>query len=149
MKTIHENNSPVGQHAVKTALAILFVAFLSANVFAQTTQGIRGTVKYFDDLQPVSGANIYLKSLSSIGTFSDAQGEFTFPRPVKSGDVLVFSFLGLKTIEYTVPEQPVAFIEITMEVDPIQMVDEILVEGNKNTTVAVPLKKVRKGKVDN
>jgi CarboxypepD_reg-like domain len=132
----------------RIAIASLFIIFFSAQAFAQNTQTIRGIVKSGDDNQPVPGTNIYLKSLSSVGTFSDANGEFQFPRQLKSGDVLVFSFLGLKTTEYAVPDQPVGSIAITMPIDPIQMVDEILVEGDEPANVVVSTKRIRKTKVN-
>jgi hypothetical protein len=124
--------------------AMLIVLFLSVQAHAQNTQIIRGTVKTVEDNRPLPGANIYLKSLSSVGTFSDAKGEFEFPRPLKSGDALVFSFLGLKTTEYIVPEGPVVSLVIEMEADIIQMVDEILVEEKE--AVVISQKRIRKQK---
>src|SRR6478609_6852688 len=88
---------------VKIAVINLFVIFMGVQTLAQTTQTIRGVVTSADDKQPVPGANIYLKSLSSVGTFSDANGEFEFPRALKPGEVVVFSFIGLETTEYVVP----------------------------------------------
>lgn len=106
----------------------LFVIFMGAQTFAQTAHTIRGVVTFADDKQPVPGANIYLKSLSSVGTFSDANGEFEFPRALKPGEVLVFSFIGLQTTEYVVPEQSQGLVAISMPFDALQMVDDILTE---------------------
>lgn len=135
--------------SMNAAFVSLFVIFISAQVFAQTTAAektIRGIVKSMEDNAAVPGTNIYLKSASSVGTFSDSNGQFEFPRALKTGDVLVFSFLGLKTTEYVVPAESVGSIAIMMPSDPIQMVDEILVEGNESARTATCVKRVRKVK---
>jgi hypothetical protein len=125
-----------------TALVIT----ISTQLHAQHVYVVSGTVTTAEDKQPLPGANIYLKSLSSVGTFSDSKGEFEFPRLLQKGDTLVFSFLGLKTTEYGVPDQPVTSLVIEMEADLIQMVDEILVEGDESSRVALLPKRVRKQK---
>jgi hypothetical protein len=135
--------------SMKAAFVSLFVIFISAQVFAQTTgaeKTIRGIVKSMEDNTAVPGTNIYLKSSSSVGTFSDSNGQFEFPRALRAGDVLVFSFLGLKTTEYVVPVESVGSIAILMPYDPIQMVDEILVEGKESDRAATCVKRVRKVK---
>lgn len=53
-----------------------------------------GTV--FDQSGPLPGANIVLKE-TSIGTISNFDGEFEFPKALKEGDILVVSFLGYAT----------------------------------------------------
>jgi hypothetical protein len=143
MKSKHYTSSTI-YFTLKVVMVSLIVFFVNAQTKAQSRQVIKGTVKTADDKQPLPGANIYLKSLSSVGTFSDAKGEFEFPRLLQKGDTLVFSFLGLKTTEYAVPAQPVASLVIEMEADLIQMVDEILVEGDESSGVALLAKRVRK-----
>jgi len=113
---------------LKIVMINLFVIFMGAQTFAQASHTIRGIVTSADDNQPVPGANVYLKSLSSVGTFSDANGKFEFPRALKAGEVLVFSFIGLKTMEYVVTEQSEGLVAIAMPFDALQMVDEILTE---------------------
>lgn len=122
----------------KWMITSLFIIFLTSQALAQSTQTFRGTVLSADDNQPVPGANIYLKSLSSVGTFSDAKGEFVFPRQLKSGDVIVFSFLGLKTTEYVVTDSQKSYVTIIMPPDPTQMVDDIIVEADEQKSGAVP-----------
>lgn len=145
MKSKHYTSKPA-IYSLKVLMACLIVIFVGTKMNAQSVHVIKGTVKTAEDNQPLPGANIYLKSLSSAGTFSDAKGEFEFPRLLKKGDTLVFSFLGLKTIEYAVPELPVPSIEIEMEADLIQMVDEILVESEEPARVASAQKRIRKQK---
>lgn len=54
-----------------------------------------------DSSGPLPGANIYLKN-TNIGTSTDIDGKFIFPRQLKKGDVLVANFIGLKDKEIVV-----------------------------------------------
>ncbi|WP_171946648.1 carboxypeptidase-like regulatory domain-containing protein [Flaviramulus basaltis] len=49
-----------------------------------------------DETGPLPGANILLKG-TMIGTATNFDGEFEFPKVLKEGDILVFSFLGFET----------------------------------------------------
>ncbi|WP_298533693.1 carboxypeptidase-like regulatory domain-containing protein [uncultured Algibacter sp.] len=49
-----------------------------------------------DETGVLPGTNIVLKD-TSIGTVTNFDGEFEFPKPLKEGDVLVVSFLGYAT----------------------------------------------------
>lgn len=146
MKSKRYIPKPVLLNVLRAAAVSLIVLLLHVQVNAQTTRIIRGTVKTLEDQQPLPGANIYLKSRSSVGTFSDGKGEFEFPRLLQKGDTLVFSFLGLKTAEYAVSELPAASIVIEMEADLIQMVDDILVTDDEPAQVAISNKRVRRQK---
>jgi hypothetical protein len=72
--------------------------------------------------EPIPGVNIYLKG-STAGMATDADGKFEFPQKLNFGDVLVFCFIGFKTEEYKVPNQPNAVVEIQLE-----MYEEIMGE---------------------
>lgn len=52
--------------------------------------------------EPIPGANILLKGTAK-GTTAGADGSFTFPNKLDHGDVLIVSFMGYETLEYTVP----------------------------------------------
>ncbi len=132
---------------VKIVMIHLFVVFMGAQTFAQTSHTIRGIVTSADDNQPVPGANIYLKSLSSVGTFSDANGKFEFQRALKVGEVLVFSFIGLKTTEYVVTDQSEGLVAIAMPFDALQMVDEILTE-DEPAHKSIAQKRLHKGRLN-
>lgn len=60
---------------------------------------VNGTIS--DSSGPLPGANIYLKN-TNIGTSTDIDGKFTFPKQLKKGDVLVANFIGLKDHEIIV-----------------------------------------------
>jgi hypothetical protein len=73
------------------------------------------------------GVNIYLKG-TTIGTFSDANGKFEFPQKLKEGDIIVFRFIGLKTREYSVPNQAKNEIEIILAMDDTEIMGEVVVD---------------------
>ncbi|MEM6718502.1 MAG: carboxypeptidase-like regulatory domain-containing protein [Bacteroidota bacterium] len=86
-------------------VTILLVAIFAFNpAYGQSTsqtRTIKGTVS---DLKgPLEGANVVLKGENQ-GTVTNAKGEFTFPVALKTGDVLVISFLGYEMIEYKIRE---------------------------------------------
>ena len=57
-----------------------------------------------DELGPLAGANVALKN-SNIGVTTNFDGEFTFPKPLEKGAVLIVSFLGFETQEFKVSEK--------------------------------------------
>ncbi|QHI38249.1 TonB-dependent receptor SusC [Kordia antarctica] len=61
---------------------------------AQSGRTIKGIVS--NESGPLDGVNITLKDSNS-GTVTNAKGEFTFPKPLKTGDVLLISYLGYQT----------------------------------------------------
>lgn len=75
---------------------------------------------------PMAGVSIYLKE-SPEGTVTDADGKFEFPRKLKEGDVLMLSFIGYKTMEYTITAETVDQIEIVMSAAYYEMMGKIVV----------------------
>ncbi len=69
-----------------------------------TPQTIKGVVLSMDDSTALDGANIILKG-TGVGTVTDKHGRFVFPKQLKEGDVLLFSFVGQETQEYKIPAQ--------------------------------------------
>ena len=63
---------------------------------------VRGTVS--DSNGPLPGASVYLKK-KKIGVQTDRDGKFTFPKPLKRGDILVVSFIGLDDQEIKVTKK--------------------------------------------
>jgi hypothetical protein len=76
---------------------------------------IRGIVKDESDMA-LPGVNVLLKGHAE-GTTTDAAGRFEFPRKLKEGDVLLFSFIGYDTQEYVVRKNNETVTEITMMMD--------------------------------
>ncbi len=111
MKTLFTSELQIaGQRLWKpTLVLVLFLCFGSTSfntINAQTTTPkasnsvqeniVKGIVT--DENGPLLGVNILLKGTTT-GTFTDEKGAFTFPKALKQGDVLVFSFVGYDTKE--------------------------------------------------
>ena len=99
-------------------VGLLLALCLSA--FAQGG-GVKVTVS--DDMGPVVGADIMIKGTTT-GAMTDLNGVATLP--AKEGDVLVISFVGLKTQEVTVGKS--ASISVMLESDA-EALDETIVVG--------------------
>ncbi len=63
---------------------------------------VSGNVK--DESGVLPGATVLLKG-TTLGTETDFDGNFEFPKPLKEGDVLVFNFVGCKTEEIVVSKK--------------------------------------------
>lgn len=91
---------------------------------------IKGVVKA-EDGEVVPGVSIVRKGTTE-GTITNVDGKFEFPKALNEGDVLVFSFVGYKTIEYAVRGDEAEPIVIMLSTDSIIMgeliVEEIAVE---------------------
>jgi hypothetical protein len=94
--------------------------FFTATLQAQEIE-IKGTVKgkTYDKTALLDGVNILLKSTRT-GTTTNKKGEFTFPKKLKSGDVLVFSYLGLATQNIKIKEDS-SVLNITLVEDDSQI----------------------------
>ncbi len=102
------------------ALSLFFTIFLFSNsTNAQIT--VKGIVKGKTDteIEALNGANIYLTN-KKVATISNRKGEFTFPKKLKIGDVLVFSYLGFVTQKITINANS-TFLNIVLEEDENQM----------------------------
>ena len=109
---------------MKRLLLIAFVLFGSAAMFAQTT--ISGTIS--DATGPLPGANIKV-ARKAVGTSTDFDGKFKIS--ASKGDVLVFRYLGFKTVERTVSNSNV--INVTMSEDS-SVLEEVVVVAYGTTT---------------
>ncbi|NER12833.1 SusC/RagA family TonB-linked outer membrane protein [Leptobacterium flavescens] len=94
---------------------VLFVVMFVSNSFAQNIN-VTGTVTSSSDGSPLPGVNILVVGTTN-GTQTDFDGKYTISASV--GDVLRFSYLGLKTTEVTVGSS--AVIDVQMEEDAEQL----------------------------
>ncbi|MCK5440768.1 MAG: TonB-dependent receptor [Maribacter sp.] len=99
----------------------LIVLFSSMGAYGQST--ITGTISSADDGQPIPGANIVVQGTNN-GTSSDFDGNYIIE--AGSDDVLIFSYLGYKTVTLTIGNQ--TEINLSMEVDA-QQLDAVVVVG--------------------
>ncbi|WP_375240934.1 carboxypeptidase-like regulatory domain-containing protein [Polaribacter sp.] len=91
---------------ILTGIAFSMISFLSiGNIHAQKNNQqkqikklnnitLKGTVSDNNDFLP--GVSVMLEG-SNIGTETNFDGEFTFPKKLQKGDVIVFSYLGYVT----------------------------------------------------
>ncbi|MEZ4792533.1 MAG: SusC/RagA family TonB-linked outer membrane protein [Gelidibacter sp.] len=104
-------------------LALLFPSVL----LSQST--VSGTVTEAASKLPVPGVNIIIKGTST-GTTTDFDGKYSIN--VKTGDVLVFSYVGYLTQELTYTNQTT--LDLAMVEDAAKL-DEVVVIGYGTTTV--------------
>ncbi|MBJ2175037.1 TonB-dependent receptor [Aureibaculum sp. A20] len=95
----------------------LLLAFMVQLTFAQE-KTVSGTVS--DETGPLPGVNILIKG-TTIGTDTDFDGNYSIK--AKAGDVLVFSFVGMQSIQKTVGNNNT--ISIVMQSD--NLLEEVVV----------------------
>lgn len=88
---------------------------MRSDVAMMVDHKIRGVVKD-ENGQPLPGVNILLQN-TTVGTTTDADGAFEFPRALKAGDVLLFSYIGFRTEIFTVKDDQPAVVQIDMKMD--------------------------------
>jgi TonB-linked SusC/RagA family outer membrane protein len=104
----------------KLLLISLILCFGALALNAQTKQ-ITGKVTSRDDGAPIPGVSVVVSGTST-GTITDADGNFTLRVP--ENEILLFSFVGLKTVE--VPVTSATNYTVVMEQEIIGM-DEVMV----------------------
>ncbi len=109
---------------------LLFNVFflLPALIFAQQT--ITGTVTDAASGMPLPGVGVLVKG-STLGAATDFDGNYTI-EGVNQGDVLVFSYIGFRTLEITVGSS--SRVDAALQEDA-QALDEVVVIGYGTTTV--------------
>jgi len=78
-------------------LLVAFVVFGVSSALAQTKQ-VSGKVVGSDNL-PIPGVNVMVKGAPTVGTMTDATGNFTIKNVPANGKILVFRFVGYETLE--------------------------------------------------
>lgn len=107
---------------------LMITVLFSSPMNAQSKDAAAATVadqeltvkgKVTDDNGALPGVNIVLKG-SKVGAVTDVNGEFTFPKSLSSGDILVFSYLGYDKQEVKI-DSKTTFINLLMSDDVIEM----------------------------
>lgn len=110
-----------------TFLMVVSVSFNSVNAQSeqsqeeQKTKIIKGVVSDLDG--PLEGVNVILKG-SNQGTVTNSKGEFTFPQPLKTNDVLLFSFIGFETVSVKIKDDTTV-IKLTLNEDLVEFIGEV------------------------
>lgn len=100
-------------------IRLLILLAVSVVQFSHAQKKIMGVVK--DQTGPIPGATISIKGQSST-TISDFDGNYTIE--AKESDILIFSYLSMKTIEKKVGSESI--INIVMEED-LESLDEVVI----------------------
>jgi hypothetical protein len=109
-----------------TWLLTLFMAFVMQFSSAQE-KTVTGTVTTLDDGLPLPGASVIVKGTSR-GQQTDFDGKYSIS--VKSGDVLVISYIGMKNAEVIVGASSVYDVELALD----NTLDEVVIIGYGTTT---------------
>jgi len=105
----------------KKILAILFIAWLCLFEVNAQIRRISGVITASDTGLPVSGASVVVKG-TTLGTVTNQDGYYQLNLPADSQS-LVFSFIGMKTLEY-----PVSGSTLNVVMEPDYMgVGEVIV----------------------
>lgn len=127
MSTLHTLSK---KRVIHSLLALFLMIFIAAPSFSQETKKrkidkqelelrkskgkiYKGIVT--DQSEALPGANIILKGTNR-GTNTDFDGNFEFPLQLIAGDILVFEYVGFKTVEVKITAQT-KFIRVKMEED--------------------------------
>ena len=79
---------------------------------------VKGIVN--DNTETLLGVNIVLEGTKT-GTTTNEKGEFTFPKKLKTGDVLLFSYLGYETQKVEIKDDT-TFITMKLTIDSVTMI---------------------------
>ncbi|HEV8511656.1 MAG TPA: SusC/RagA family TonB-linked outer membrane protein [Cyclobacteriaceae bacterium] len=109
---------------MKKFLLMCFSFSFAIGLFAQD-RVVTGKVTSKEDGTVLPGVNVVLKG-STTGTVTDADGSFTLSVPADGG-TLVFSFIGLETLETVIAQRSV--IDIQLGTDTKQLA-EVVVTGS-------------------
>ncbi len=114
---------------------VMIAMFTSNTTYAQTNTAtstvtsdqqltVKGTVG--DDDGPLEGVSI-IKKGTVIGTATDKNGTFIFPKPLKTGDTLLFSYLGYEEVEVKI-DKNTTFIKLILTSDVVEMMGALQTE---------------------
>lgn len=127
MKTQFTNARKLGYVAIFIIVACTFSPIygqtgkVTSTEVAQKERVIKGTIS--DEQGPLPGVNITLKG-SDIGVATNEKGEFTFPKPLKDGDILLVSYLGYKTTEVKIKPET-NFVKLIISEDIIEFMGSL------------------------
>lgn len=123
-------------------LASVFLLLLSLSAYAQ--EGIKVTGSVTDEQgEPLAGVNVMVRG-STVGTMTDANGEFTITVPGASS-VLQFTYLGYQKQEVRVGKRKLIAVELREEAAEIEEVTIVAFGQQKKESVISSIETVRVG----
>ncbi|MGQ1891978.1 SusC/RagA family TonB-linked outer membrane protein [Thermophagus sp. OGC60D27] len=103
---------------------LLIMFCLSFAVYSQNMKSVSGVV-LDENREPVPGATVVVKGSTTYGTVTDMDGRFSFDIP-EDENVIVVSFIGMKTLEVDVSSQ--TNVTVMLEPESVEL-DDIVVVG--------------------
>src|SRR5688572_25607495 len=104
----------INQKSMKNFLLLTLVCLVitCSGVWAQE-RAVTGKVTSAEDGSPLPGVNVVIKG-SAIGTVTDVNGAYNLAVPPES--TLVFSFIGLTSVEVPVGERTIVDVQMAQDV---------------------------------
>ncbi|MCT4628601.1 carboxypeptidase-like regulatory domain-containing protein [Winogradskyella sp.] len=96
----------------------------------KTKVTVKGTVITKEDRLPLPGASIVLQG-TNISVQTDFDGYFKFPKKLKKGDILIVSYVGLKSQKIIIENKKSALnieLEVNMEFDSCVILGKVAVK---------------------
>lgn len=122
-------------------MSLLFVA----TAYAQRTVTVQGVVTDANFKEPVIGANILVKG-TTLGTICDMDGKYLLEN-VPADGTLVFSFIGMKTVEVKIDGKKTINVELS---DDVQKLEDVVVIGygtSKAKDLTAPISVVKSDQI--
>ena len=110
---------------MKKALLACLAILLAINYVQAQDRTVSGRITSAEDGASLPGVNVVVKGTTN-GSVSDAEGKYSVSVP-SGNDVLVFTFIGLKTQELSVAGKSV--VDVTMDLDVSQLTEVIVTAG--------------------
>ena len=129
---------------MKKSYFLLFLALITTALLNAQNSEVNGSVSGVDGLS-IPGANVLIQG-SSTGTTTDFDGNFSIS--VKSGDVLIVSYIGFLTQSITISNQ--TSLTIVLQSDTSEL-DEVVVVGygtQRKSNLTGAISKVTNEKLD-
>ncbi|MFY0599840.1 MAG: TonB-dependent receptor [Cyclobacteriaceae bacterium] len=105
-----------------TCLSLVFALLLSSLAYAQERK-VTGKITSVSSSEGIPGASVYIKGTTS-GTISDVDGNYSISIN-SDDDILVFSFIGMQSVE--MPVGSVSVLDVAMEDDVLDLAEVIVV----------------------
>jgi hypothetical protein len=111
-KTLTQNKQPKRKLSFLSGIGLACLSLFTFGTLQAQQKEIKKEIKQIktpikvkgivsEESGPLPGVSILLQG-SNIGTETDFDGKFTFPKTLKKGDVLIFSYLGFETKKVTI-----------------------------------------------
>ena len=129
----------------KKILTILTIVLCPFVLMAQSSYQIRGVVTSVEDGLPIPGVNIIILGTQT-GTTTDFDGEYQLK--VKNGDVVSFSYSGMKTVTVDISGQEELNVQIEQETSELEQVVVIGYGTQKKSSLTGSIAKLENENLD-